>query len=528
MKKLLPIFLFIVFSDLMSQVIPHEYLIKYTSIPNFNDQHRSNLSENIKVNILAGNFQMALIEFPEFYTNFQEIEILNNHPSVISFQANHTLQPRFCRPNDPEFNQQWNLTKMGFEDVWCYQNEGISPLGDTIVIGVIDNGFDFNLAEIKPNLFVNYKEIPDNKLDDDGNGFVDDYFGYNSASFNGGDNHPLNNHGTNILGLVGAQGNNGIGLSGSNQHIKMLICSASNDAHLVECYTYFHKMKDDYLKSNGKSGAYIVATTISLGYDTAFPDEFPLICPLYDYLGSVGILNVCATVNRSDHDVALKGDIPSLCPSLYLISVTNTDINDKKVDAAGFSKEHIDIGASGENIPVLEAGGSTGYSAGCSLSAPQVGGGIALLNQYCSTYANFVKSNPKEGLLLMRDFILNCGDVNESLQNITSSGRRFNASKSLICLEKYCNTLVDNEFVDIRPNPIIGDELKVLLGFERFGKYEMEVVNTLGQRIWYQDLNFQPGVNNRLTISLSNCDTGVYYLWIRTDNGKLSKAFFKI
>jgi len=117
MKKLLPIFLFIVFSDLMSQVIPHEYLIKYTSIPNFNDQHRSNLSENIKVNILAGNFQMALIEFPEFYTNFQEIEILNNHPSVISFQANHTLQPRFCCPNDPEFNQQWNLTKMGFEDV---------------------------------------------------------------------------------------------------------------------------------------------------------------------------------------------------------------------------------------------------------------------------------------------------------------------------------------------------------------------------------------------------------------------------
>jgi hypothetical protein len=527
MKKLLPILFLLLGIKLTAQIIPHQYLVKYTSPLDFSIHLRSSSKETILVKELAGNYNVALIEFPASYTKDQEIQLLKNHSSISAYQCNHILSQRTCRPNDPEFSQQWNFSKMGFEDVWCYENGGISPLGDTLVIGVIDNGFDYGLTELKPNLFVNHKEIPDNKLDDDGNGYVDDYYGYNSVSFNGGDNHPLNNHGTNILSLVGALGDNGIGITGANQHIKMLLCSASNDAHLVECYTYFHKMKDQYLKSNGKSGAYIVASTISLGYDNAFPDEFPLICPLYDYLGEVGIMNVCATVNKSDHDVSIKGDVPSLCPSLFLITVTNTDINDKKVDAAGFSKIHIDIGASGENIPVLEAGGSTGYSAGCSLSAPQVGGGIALLNQYCETYANLVKASPKEGLFLMRDFVLNCGDLNESLQDITSSGRRFNVQKSLICLEKFCNTLVENEFIDIRPNPVIGDELNIVLGFERFAKYNLEIVNPLGQRIWHQELNYHPGVNNRQSINISNCNTGVYYVFVKSEHGSLSKAFIK-
>lgn len=191
---------------------------------------------------------------------------------------------------------------------------------------------------------------------------------------------------------MGAKGNNSRDITGSAQNIKVLLCSGNTEAHMVACYTYFYRMKELYLQSGGTKGAFVVATSLSLGFDFSFPEEFPNICPLYDWLGSLGILNVCATVNKPDHDVAIKGDVPSLCPSDFLITVTNTDINDRFVTSSGYSNIHIDLGASGEVVPVIQMGGGIDFSAGCSLSAPQVAAGILLLNQFCLRYAELLKN----------------------------------------------------------------------------------------------------------------------------------------
>jgi hypothetical protein len=133
MKKLLPILFLLLGIKLTAQIIPHQYLVKYTSPLDFSIHLRSSSKETILVKELAGNYNVALIEFPASYTKDQEIQLLKNHSSISAYQCNHILSQRTCRPNDPEFSQQWNFSKMGFEDVWCYENGGISPLGDTLV-----------------------------------------------------------------------------------------------------------------------------------------------------------------------------------------------------------------------------------------------------------------------------------------------------------------------------------------------------------------------------------------------------------
>lgn len=134
-------------------------------------------------------------------------------------------------------------------------------------------------------------------------------------------------------------------------------------------------MKRDYLNSNGSKGAFIVSSNLSGGFD-AFPQDFPLVCQAYDSLGSVGILNSVATINEN-FDIDIAGDIPGLCPSPYLIVVTNTDRNDIKVEA-GFSKINVDISAAGEDIPMLDESGNIREESGCSFSSPHLAGAISL------------------------------------------------------------------------------------------------------------------------------------------------------
>lgn len=509
--------------------IPHEYIVKCNNLASLEfgfDISRS--KQDWTIQKISSLDPIYLVRFADYFSAQQEDQILKNNKAISIYQKNFKLNERSCKPNDPEYSKQWNLVKMQIEDIWCFKNDGISPLGDTIVIGVIDEGFDYTLADLKRNIFINKFEIPDNGIDDDNNDYIDDYYGFNPLSFNPGDEHNLKNHGTNIAGLVGAIGNNKIGVSGTNQNIKMLICDAANDASLITCYSYFYKMKDEYLKSDGKKGAYVVASTISLGYDTDFVDDHPLICPLYDKLGNIGILNVCATVNRPDHDVSILGDIPSLCPSLHLIAVTNTDKNDQKVLDAGFSKEFIDIGASGENVTVMGLGGVIREESGCSLSAPQVGGTIALLNQFCPKFNALSKSNPRQASLLMRQFILECGDENASLNGITTSGRRMNALKSLKCLDAYCQDSKRDTFaLTIKPNPVY-DDLNLNIQLEAFGNYSIKVCNILGQWIFNQSYVNQPGQLSDLKINTNGWISGVYFVVLEFGDKKTSQAILKL
>lgn len=130
--------------------------------------------------------------------------------------------------NDPQ-GQQFGYAQTGVYKAWDYTT-GSSD----VIVAIIDNGFDTFHPDLFPNVWHNAKEIPDNRIDDDGNGYVDDVWGWNFANDNN-DPRPdvkglsssllqegIFSHGTVVAGLIGAVGNNGRDGSGLNWHVKLM------------------------------------------------------------------------------------------------------------------------------------------------------------------------------------------------------------------------------------------------------------------------------------------------------------------
>lgn len=92
--------------------------------------------------------------------------------------------------------------------------------------------------DLSPNRWVNTGEIPNDNIDNDGNGYVDDYNGWNTGSNN--DDYGNASHGTNCLGLIGAKGNNNIDVTGANWDVKMMVLNMGGNltqASVVSAYT---------------------------------------------------------------------------------------------------------------------------------------------------------------------------------------------------------------------------------------------------------------------------------------------------
>src|SRR5690606_25953748 len=198
---------------------------------------------------------------------------------VIACQLNYYVQSRATTPNDPSFNQQWALHNTGQSggtvdadidapEAWDITTGGITATGDSIVVAVVDGGFYLNHPDLKPNLFKNRQEIPNNGVDDDGNGYIDDFDGWNAYN-NNGNLSSGDNHGTHVAGIIGAKGNNNAGVSGVNWNVKIMPIrgSSGTTSVVVAAYGYAAKMRKLYNQTNGAKGAFVVATNASFGVD---------------------------------------------------------------------------------------------------------------------------------------------------------------------------------------------------------------------------------------------------------------------
>ncbi len=303
-----------------------------------------------------------------------DLEILNqvkSNSAVKEVQFNHyvelregvaykefnvPLTDRSTTPNDTRFNEQWALNNTGqtgglndadidAPEAWDFTTGGLTALGDTIVVAIIDGGCDLNHQDL--SYWINWAEIPNNGIDDDSNGYIDDHRGWNAYNNNG--NVSSDFHGTHVSGISGARGNNNLGVSGVNWNVKtMPIAGASGDeATVITAYGYVHEMRSRYNETNGTQGAFVVSTNASFGVDFGQPANFPLWCAIYDSLGVQGVLSCGATANNNV-DIDVVGDIPTGCPSPWLISVTNTTHNDVKNGGAAYGLTTIDLGAPGQ------------------------------------------------------------------------------------------------------------------------------------------------------------------------------------
>ena len=340
----------------------------------------SNASQGIAPKrLLSKRLNIWLFEFTDgIAQRSTRVSNLSKNTNVKHVQNNHTnIILRSITPDDPDYYRQWAPAIIGLPDIWDeFTTGGTTSDGDNIVVAVIDGGFDLNHEDM--NFWKSINEIPNNGVDDDSNGYIDDFDGWNAYNHTG--NIPVNSHGTHVAGIIGAIGNNGTGVSGVNWNVGVLPVAGSseNEATVVEAYSYVLEMRALYNETNGQSGAFIVATNSSFGVDLGNPANFPIWCSMYDELGSVGILSCTATANEN-WNIDVVGDVPSTCTSEFLIAVTNTTSTDTKYTDAGYGVTHIDIGAPGTNIYSTLPYNNYGNDTGRSMATPQVTGVIALM-----------------------------------------------------------------------------------------------------------------------------------------------------
>lgn len=364
---------------------------------------------------------------------------------IIAAQHNHNnVTRRSLVPNDAYFATQWNmqnLTHPGYDisgpQAWDINHSNVTRTGDTIVIAIIDDPFDIYHEDL--NFFVNRNEIPNNGIDDDGNGYIDDYRGWNVYMNNDSIFDGVDEHGTHVAGIAAAKTNNSIGVAGVCWGCKVLPIdgSSTTESDVVRAYDYVIEMRKLYDQTSGAKGAFIVSTNSSFGVDRGHPIDYPIWCALYDSMGHYGILSATATANNN-WNVDVLGDIPTECPSPWMIAVTNTTINDTKYTGAGYGPVSIDLGAPGTSIKSTVPGNGYANLSGCSMASPHVAGAIAAMwANACVGMVNDYFAYPDSLALIMRDYLLRSVDPLSDLANVTTSGGRLNLYHAYLAERAY-------------------------------------------------------------------------------------------
>jgi hypothetical protein len=274
------------------------------------------------------------------------------------------------------------------------------------VVAIIDGGFNYLHPDLAENAWVNPGEIPNNGLDDDGNGFVDDVHGVDVTTGKG-DPFSTDDHGSHVAGIIGARGNNGLGISGVNWNASLLGVKASGSdgyfttKNLVKAIDYLIDLKI-------RRGIPIVAVNASLGGYNSSELELEGIRRLRD----AGILFVAAAGNES-----VNIDRTPIYPANYhLDNIISVMASDRQGSRAGFSNYgfiEADIAAPGVDILSTISGDDYALMDGTSMAAPFVTGAISLL----------ASSAPELTWKELRQKIFDTARPIPELERFTSTGR---------------------------------------------------------------------------------------------------------
>lgn len=283
-------------------------------------------------------------------------------------------------PNDTYYNRQWGLKNDGsfsaitavagsdidMEEGWALEQ------GDTsIVVGIIDTGCKLDHPDLQGRIWKNYDEIPGNGIDEGHNGFIDDVTGWDFAY---SDNNPVDDygHGTNVTGIIGANGNNNKGLAGVDWNCKLMILKGLNS----ENWGYYSWWSDalHYAADNG-----VNVINMSIGG----ADASTTLSDAVNYALSKNITIVACMMNTNSNTVFY----PAAYPGVIAVGATNPD--DKRThpffwDPLSGSNygSHISVVAPGNYIYGLDYQSNINYSSywgGTSQATPLVTGLAALI-----------------------------------------------------------------------------------------------------------------------------------------------------
>jgi len=317
--------------------------------------------------------------------------------------------------NDPAIASGWGLKMTESQKAWR-----ISQGSREIVVCVIDTGADVKHPDLKNNLWVNKGESGKDKLgreratngiDDDNDGYIDNVNGWNFVK-NSGDVSDDHGHGTHIAGIIGAEGGNGIGISGVSPKVSLMILK--------------------YYDAKGTDVSNLVNTVKAIDFGVAHG------CNIMNYSGGgvapsveeksaieramrKGILFVAAAGNeRSNSDVRKYYPADYGLPNI--LSVTAIDKDKNVLPSSNYGEQTVDIAAPGNDIISTLPNGQYGFLTGTSQATAFASGVAALV----------MANNPqlKKADKIIK-YLTKTGDTDERLAGKTRYRKRLNSYKAL-------------------------------------------------------------------------------------------------
>lgn len=423
LKALLLSVLFVSFGDYAfaqkpsGQFVPDELLVKFRkdAKPEAAVKAHSHIGARVLEDL--GGFGWQRIKLPAAASVDDAVKRYEKFPEVEFVQPNYYYQ-LLNTPNDPQYP---NTNMYGLRQISAPQAWDLNTGSSTVVVANIDTGIRYTHEDLAANMWTNPGETAGNGIDDDGNGFIDDIYGYDFF-FN--DSNPIdeNGHGTHTAGTIGAAGNNSIGVVGVNWNVKIMAIKIYNgsglgttSAMLVNAYNYVRLMKERGVNIRVTNNSY-GGCDEACGYDQATKDAI-------DALGNAGILNVFAAGNAG-LDIDTTPFFPASYTSPSILSIAASTSTDTRPGFSNFGVASVDLAAPGVGIQstVHTTNGSYGALSGTSMATPHAAGSAALLSAH----------NPNLSAASLKATLMNSVDVLANWNGLVKTGGRLNISNALL------------------------------------------------------------------------------------------------
>ena len=341
-------------------------------------------------------------------------------------------------PNDPFFDQQFGLEAIGAPEAKDILSQAPERSGDPIRVAIVDTGIDFTQPDLVDNLATNDLEANGTPgVDDDGNGFVDDIFGFDFVD-NDGDPFDENFHGTAVAGVIGAIADNGFGVAGvadafDVELLAVRALGADGTGSLSDAA--------EAIVFAVESGADVINLSLGAGGFTA--DLFNALA-----FAEQNDVLVVAAAGNSAQDIDASPIFPAAFPFDNLISVAATDEEGRLASFSNFGANSVDLGAPGVDIVSTVPDDSFGIISGTSFASPLVAGAAAAL------LASLPETTPNPTEVVI-DLILDTVAPATTLQGRTVTG-------GILDFEAAAQALVDT--FALESNSAIANNAPIALG----------------------------------------------------------------
>jgi len=325
---------------------------------------------------ILGDSSIIRLVVPDFIGVDLAIRFLRSLPNVDFAEKNHILRCQTgITPNDTYYaDEQWTLELIDAPDAWA-----VYTGSSDIVVAVIDSGIDLDHEDLQNRIWTNPNDNSVDEQDNDNNSFEDDVHGWD---FVDGDNDPNDaiGHGTHVAGIIGAEGNNEIGITGICWNVRLMPIRVLDNEGNTDDATLANGL--DYATQNG---AYVI--NVSVGG----PGSSSVLQGAVGRALNKSKLVIAAAGNSGlDNDTSSNRVYPASYPTANIISVLATTEDDDMAFESNYGLQSVDIGAPAGDSGYGDAtvfstvpGDAYNYKHNTSIATPHVTGVAALALGMC-------------------------------------------------------------------------------------------------------------------------------------------------